>query len=212
MHQIRYVYKTQVGFLFALLFVSVVSAQWKIVIIAADDANSSSDLKTRLQSSGNFSVIDICTPVSTVPSLTYLLGYDAVLTWTYNSSYSYDFAGYGNLFASYIDKGKGVVTGMFNHASNASVGNWAAYRVIVSDGSFSTGISDPKGNIRIPTDPIIQGIGSVSFNCTPNWVRPHSGTIAYGDSTMLWGSTTSTLLGVYSKDGKLNGRIVDLGK
>ena len=137
----------------------------KVLLLAAEEPSWAADVQAKLKGSGvltQVDVLDVRNPGST-PTLTALLAYDAVLTW---SEYEYgDAVGLGNVLADYVDRGKGVVQAVF--ALEATVplalgGRWSSggYGAF-SGGQFSMAFGLSLKPLQ-PQHPILDGV--VQFN------------------------------------------------
>jgi hypothetical protein len=127
-------------------------------------ANSDdSGVPAYLQSDSRFSQVDRIDARYTTPSLTQLMQYDVVLTWT-NYQYSNKVV-LGNNLKTYVDFGGGVVVTCFaHHGSTWNLGGMFqsyGYDPIYQQNSYTSG-SSSIGPVLQPSHPIMQGVTSVS--------------------------------------------------
>ena len=83
-------------------------AEINVLLVAADGATT---IRNLLLAYDDLGVVDYYDARTGTPSLSYLQGYDVVVTWsnyTYNSA-----AGMGNVLADYVDEGGRVLDMMF---------------------------------------------------------------------------------------------------
>jgi HYR domain-containing protein/Big-like domain-containing protein len=100
-----------------------------VALLAAGGASAgANDVRSKLRSLTLFSRVDVIdVSASAVPSLTALLPYDAVLTWS-SSPYGNP-AGLGDVLADYVDQNRGVVEAAFSTDTTAGMhleGRWSA--------------------------------------------------------------------------------------
>lgn len=173
----------------------------------ADEQNNTrfTDPRDMLLADGRFDSVDIISTTrfggGRTPTLTELLQYDAVLTWS-NDSHD-DSVALGNVMADYVDAGGGVVVAVFGNTSpnpaRQLLGRWATgdYEVIPQGGGHiegpATATSAPSGFVTMDAPlvgdhPIFDNVGDVRLN----WTRGSTG-IPFGahrpvDETLVNGS------------------------
>ena len=116
-----------------------------------------------LQSDSRFSQVDKIDARYSTPSLTQLMQYDVVLTWT---NYQYSNKNLlGDYLKMYVDMGGGVVVLCFaHHGSTWNLGGQFqtyGYDPIFQQNSYQSG-SSSIGIVLQPTHPIMQGVTSVN--------------------------------------------------
>lgn len=153
------------------------------IVAAATNSNIMSerftDLRDVLVADGRFSGVDIISTTrfgTGTPSLEDLLQYDAVIHWTNDSND--DAVALGNVFADYVDTGRGLVQAVFaNTSSNPDrflQGRWLTgdYNIIPPNGGFTQGttISGSANETAVmdtplePMHPIFDGVGEVRLS------------------------------------------------
>ena len=173
------------------------------IVAAATNSNIMSerftDLRDVLVADGRFSGVDIISTTrfgTGTPALEDLLQYDAIIHWTNDSND--DAVALGNVFANYVDTGRGLVQAVFaNTSSNPDrflQGRWltGGYNIIPPNGGFTQGITASGAATETavmdtplePNHPIFDGVGEV---------RLSTGRFSTGG---LWGAyrPTTTLL------------------
>jgi len=161
----------------ALLVLGLVSASASAapqglprVAIAAAAASSLTDcrftdLQTKLQLTGRFAAVDLIDVVSATPALMVLDDYAAVITWG-DTEYE-DSVAMGDVLASYVDQGGGVVVaGFANMTSFAGVflgGRWltGAYEVIRHTAGLQSGPAS-LGAVLDPSHPVARNVNTLS--------------------------------------------------
>jgi hypothetical protein len=191
--------------LLSAIIPATASAQ-RVLLLAADSADRADDVREKLKTAGfahaDISIIDVGVGTSaSTPTLTQLLEYDAVLTWS-NSAYAQPVQ-LGDVLANYVDQGRGVVQAVFSLSIKLD-GRWrteayepfspAAFRV---QAYMSLGAADPH--------PIMSGVstfsGGLSFH--------HYGITPQGCGTVIARWTNSEPL-VGFRRGPRGGQIVGL--
>ena len=127
---------------------------------APTDATWSTDVQSKLNSTGLFTQVDVHDASSSTPSLSELQEYNAVLV--FNDTYFANSTALGNALADYADAGGGVVVASlaFDSGSTAISGR------IVTGGylPFTQGLSDQGTPLTLiadlPTHPILAGVSS----------------------------------------------------
>ncbi|MFP4600673.1 MAG: putative Ig domain-containing protein, partial [Persicimonas sp.] len=152
-------------FLISLGMPSWAFAQKRVAVYAADDATNYNDVKAKLDASGKFDVVDTYSANSWTPTLADLNQYDAVLVYSWNTTFNNPTA-LGDVLADYVDAGGGVV------ASTYSAGNDPNYPDTAIEGRFvsadyiaaSGGEDIYAGNLTMVADlashPILAGASS----------------------------------------------------
>lgn len=182
----------------------------KVLLLGAVNPNTrNEDVKAKLDATGAFAQVDIINGyLSSIPSLTQLQAYDAVLV--YSDFRFRDPTLMGDVLADYIDGGGGVVGAVFLTAGVPIDGrfNTDTYRVIVPANEYNS----PRltlGTVLLPDHPVMKGItsfdgGSSSYRSSSTTLTPNSYRIAdWSDGSFL----------ITAKDnvGPANVRRVDLG-
>jgi len=154
----------------------------KVALVAADNTSYETDVQTKLMGTGKFTAVDIIDVQSFTPSLSQLMGYDAVLTW---SDYGYqNTTTLGNNLADYVDAGRGVVAAMF------TTGNWSRiggrfdsqnYWCISPIGYTYGGGTQTLGTVYNPTHPIMKNVLSLVGNSRPSSNAIMSGAVKIAD-------------------------------
>jgi hypothetical protein len=126
------------------------------------------DTQAKLQSTGFFEVVDIldiAVHAAYTPTLTELLAYDAILTFS-NGTYA-DATLLGNTLADYVDAGGGVVVANYAVSSTGTgrriEGRWRIggdYEIIRSGSGSAPLGQHGLGAILIPGHPILQNVTS----------------------------------------------------
>ena len=132
-----------------------------VALLAADEPAWAYDVKCKLENLGIFSGVDTIDVRSVTPSLTALLPYRAVLTW---SDYPYaDSTALGDVLADFVDTGRGVVQSVFAFLPTVQhhiAGRWSSggYRPL-SEGAV---IAAPGGTLvpDLPGHFILGGVSS----------------------------------------------------
>ena len=113
------------------------------VLIAGAEANPSwiADVRNKVRESELIGIVDTMNTVAVTPTLSQLLGYDAVLAWT--NSQPLNSVALGNVLADYVDSGGGVVTAPFAHTTNwRFAGRWeVGYALITPNPGLTTGLA-----------------------------------------------------------------------
>ncbi len=153
------------------------------IVAAATNSNIMSerftDLRDVLVADGRFGVVDIISTTrfgTGTPTLNELLAYDSIIHWTNDSNE--DSESLGNVFADYVDAGRGLVQAVFaNTSTNPDRylrGRWMTgdYDIIPPMGGFVQGATNGTGasattNMATPIEPdhpIFEGIGEVRLS------------------------------------------------
>ncbi|MBM3960953.1 MAG: hypothetical protein FJ306_03505 [Planctomycetes bacterium] len=156
----------------ALTMPALATAQFqpRIAIVAAASATATAcawtDPLQVLQQSGQFAVVDVYNVMTTgtgTPTLTTLLQYDAILTFT-NGTPANNVA-LGNVFADYVDAGGGVVVAVFANSTTTAGrnigGRWQnGYEVILDQSGNASGAGGTLGTVQVPGHPSMIGVTS----------------------------------------------------
>jgi hypothetical protein len=189
------------------------AAAQRVALVAADTIRSVQDVKAKLQSEGliDVTVIDVTSgstsPPPPTPTLSQLLQYDVVFTW---SNYGYvDSVALGNVLADYADQGGGVVQGVFSFNTSATMrpdGRWRsqAYGAFTT-GSFASSFALTLAPV-LPDHPILAGVtsfggGTASYH--------HSGVLMQGCGELIAQWSNGQPL-VAARLGPVAGKIVGL--
>lgn len=140
-------------------------ADLSIAIVHADTAGSSMDLQAKLFGTGLFAHVDLVDAgsIGGTPSLSQLLHYDAVLSYT---NYAPDdTTGLGNVLGAYADAGRGLVLGGYGLGNVLVGGGGTAFGGRISGPGYSplvisANLGDLDGGIlaTAPGDPIFAGV------------------------------------------------------
>lgn len=148
----------------ALGFAGCLHAQ-VLILYGASSQTYVTDVKTKLEAAnlslGAISIYDANTNV--VPTLSTLLGYKAVLAFSDSGGFGGKEADIGNVLASYVDAGGGVVEAVFANGSIPITGKWlsSGYTPFTSGGQ-SSGTSLTLGTIYDNGHAILSGVTSFS--------------------------------------------------
>jgi hypothetical protein len=152
----------------AIVFLGLLLAQnvhaQRILLLAADFDYELANVKNRLINTGAFSDVQTFNARFDVPTLSLLMSYDAILMWT---NYTYlDATRLGDVVASYIDQGGGVILATFGNTSHNPLRgafNSTEYKLCAEVGYIFTGGS-ALGPVLLPGHPIMQGVTSFTTN------------------------------------------------
>ncbi len=154
------------------------------IVAAATNSNIMSerftDLRDVLVADGRFGTVEIISTTrfgTGTPSLTELLQYDSIIHWTNDSND--DSVALGNVFADYVDQGRGLVQAVFaNTSTNPDrylQGRWLTgpYNIIPPNGGFVEGVTPGAGALTEtavmspplePDHPVFEGVGEVRLS------------------------------------------------
>jgi hypothetical protein len=164
-----------------LLLVALPSAIWalpKVLVLHANPADRAADVQAKLIASGQFATVDLfdmdnATGLGTVPTLSQLQAYDAIITFT---NYG-PLTGVGDVVAQYIEGGGGVVNGVFSIINDyRGLYTSSTYEALVP-GNITSGTELYLGTIALPAHPIMTGVatfdgGSSSFHSDATALEP----------------------------------------
>ncbi|MEM7315457.1 MAG: PEP-CTERM sorting domain-containing protein [Planctomycetota bacterium] len=166
-----------------LIVAQHVSATDVAIVAAATNSNIEStrftDLRDVLVADGRFGIVDIISTTrfgTGTPSLDQLLQYDSIIHWSNDSNE--DSISLGNVFADYVDEGRGLVQAVFANTSTNSDrylrGRWIEgdYNIIPPMGGFVQGATTGSGatataNMAAPIEPdhpVFDGVGEVRLS------------------------------------------------
>jgi hypothetical protein len=205
----RNIYRSLFFFLLLLILPLAIYAQPKVLVLHANPTDRALDVQAKLVASGQFSVVDIfdmdnATGLGTVPTLSQLQAYDAIITFT---NYG-PLTGVGDIVAQYIEGGGGVVNGVFSIINDyRGLYTSATYQALVPGNAIS-GTELYLGTIALPLHPIMSGVssfdgGSGSFHSDATTYQPGAYLVA------SW-SDGSPLVVAKENVGAKKARIVDL--
>lgn len=145
-----------------LLYAVSAWAQPRVLVLAADEPTGLGDVQSKLTATGLFASVATFDARSTTPTLMQLQAYDAVLVYNYFRFFSN--IDVGNVLASYVDGGGGVVVGVFGNTNwNPMAGNWSATnRYQVFNTPPYTFTSRSLGTVNLPSHPIMGGVSSLT--------------------------------------------------
>ena len=150
----------------------------RVGLFAADDAPAHDTVRTFLMGTGMVASVSIGGPVtaSFTPTLADLMAYDAVFVW---GSGAWDGTAFGNVLASYVEAGGGVVISVFAQRPDSATGltgriATAGYLPYVPSSYLFADVT--LGAVPMPAHPIMQGV--MRFGGTS--VATHDGPIAPG--------------------------------
>ena len=199
--------RTALGLVWLYLVAPPTSAQHLRIGVAPAFGSpcSPQDVQEKLDLLGRFATIELVDVKTSTPTLAELLEYDALVTWS-NLSYS-DPVATGDVFADYVDQGRGIVVASFANSSAANGlslgGRWIAggYEVIEPrSGSLLTTAS--LGTVWQPSHPIMANV----FNLTAERAfRPVTTNLVQGQILAEWDDGK-----ILAAVGDMPGR-VDLG-
>lgn len=158
-----------------------------LVLGAPGDPTWLDDVEAKLDNTGLVNADTFLTSGGT-PTLAQLLTYDSVLVFTDASAV--DPVGFGDILASYIEAGGGVVNATFT-ANVPITGNFTAYDLYTNSGQ-GNGTNLGIGTIYEPSHPTLNGVssfdgGTASYHNT-------GGTIAAGASVVAEYTTGAPLI------------------
>jgi len=122
-------------------------------------------MQSKLRLTGRFAAVDLIDVVNSTPSIMVLDDYAAVITWG-DTQYD-DPVGMGDVLATYVDQGGGVVvTGFANFTSITGVflqGRWltGAYEVIRHTAGLQSGPAS-LGAVLDPSHPVAHNVNTLS--------------------------------------------------
>jgi hypothetical protein len=165
------------------------------------------DVQQKIQATSMFNNVDVFNTTTGTPTLAFLLGYDAVLTFTDSSPMSPN--NLGDTLAQYIDLGGGVVNSVFANASVPIGGNFntTTYQVAVPAGQTQN-IVLTLGTILDQCHPTIQAVNN--FNGGTSSYKSTSTTFTTGSVVIANWSDNSWLVAVKENVGPANARRADL--
>jgi hypothetical protein len=156
----------------SLVLACTAAAQFqpRIALVAAAATTATgcqwTDSQQVLQASGQFAVVDVINITATgtgTPSLSTLLQYDAVMTWT-NGTPANNVT-LGDVLADYVDAGGGVVVAVFANSTTTAgrniAGRWqTGYEVILDQSGNASGAGGTLGLVPVPGHPALAGVTS----------------------------------------------------
>lgn len=144
-----------------------------LILGAPGDPNWLDDVEAKLDNTGLVNADTFLTTNST-PTLAQLMAYDSVLIFT--DANVLDPSGFGDILASYIESGGGVVNATFT-ANVPITGNFTAYDLYTNSGQ-GNGTNLGLGLINEPTHPILDNVSS--FDGGTSSFHNTGGTLATG--------------------------------
>lgn len=152
----RHIVAAAMVLLVSAVFPAAASAQ-RVALVAAEFSSRALDVQAQLSRAGLTDVTFIDVSTGPAPTLTDLLQYDAVFTWS-DLPYS-DPGPLGNALADYVDQGGGVVQAVFSYSTNIG-GRWS------TDGYApftSAPFQQQSGMTLVPSlaHPILTGVASL---------------------------------------------------
>ena len=178
-----------------------------ILVIAADNtAARYIDVESKLISTGLFSSVSVFDANATTPTLDTLIKYGAVLVYSING-YA-NSATMGNVLASYISAGGGVVSATYNFGQYTPIGGAFAnnYQVFTPGTNMSGSVT--LGSILLPSHSTVAGISN--FNGGSSAPRENISTLTSGSYTVANWSDGLPLIGVKDNVGPASAKRVDL--
>lgn len=165
------------------------------------------DVQQKISATSLFNSVDTYNTTTGTPTLAFLQGYDAVLTFT--DAAPANSVALGDVLAQYIDLGGGVVNCVFANASIPINGNFntATYQVIVPASQTQNTVLT-LGTIVNNCHPIIQGINT--FNGGTSSYKSTSNTLTAGSSVVANWSDNSWLVAIKENVGIALARRADL--
>jgi hypothetical protein len=178
-------------------------AQLPDVAIVASAASSTTDGRftdpqAKLMGTGLFNSVSIINTYLGTPTLSDLLAYDAIITWS-NVNYA-DPVALGNVFADYVDAGGGVVVAVYANSTTTTArylqGRWITdgYEIIPHGGGTTTG-QQYLGNILVPGHPIMDGVNT--FDGGTSSARPTTLLVETGCTRIAEWTDGKTLVAVH---------------
>lgn len=191
-----------------VFFFSVLRSQSVLVCGSPFEAIWLTDVQTKIQSTGQFGVVDIFNTSFATPTAESMYPYDAILVFT--DVPPVDAMTFGNNLASYIDQGGGVVNCVFSMSSVPIMGAFGTTNYAVAEyaNAQSQDLLLTLGTISNPNHPILNGIvsfegGSSSYHSPGTLFAPGSNVEAY------W-SNGQWLVATRENVGLMNARRADL--
>lgn len=153
----------------------------RVLLLEADyDEEGMSDIKTALEGFGDLSDVDLFDAANGIPSLTYLLSYDVVITWS-NYEY-YDAVAIGDVLADYVDSGGKVINLVYALGTNSSAmqGRFMIEEYTAINGSDSPYNSACLGSVS-SSHPVMSDITDVcdSYRLEDGYLSNSSTAVAY---------------------------------
>ncbi len=174
--------------------VRVIDATLRVLLTGAAGTGAGTgdflDVQDKLLDTGEFLAVDAhnASTAGTLPTLSQLQQYDAVMVWS-NGTYISDID-LGNLLADYVDAGGAVVCAVFETSTTtvgrSLLGRWADenYWIIQQRSGNTSGFAS-LGTILDPTHPTVQGVNSLTassaFRPSTTMLVPGGQTIATWD-------------------------------
>lgn len=154
-----------------------------IGILAADGTTKIADVSRRLLATGKFGTVTSINLTQVTPTLEELLTYNAILVWTYSSPQNE--IELGNLLATYVDLGGGLVTAVFaNNWSNYIQGRFAQENYwAIEPANIISGYAI-LGTVHNPDHPVMRGVSS--FNGGGTSYRPSGGVVSGAQRIADW--------------------------
>ena len=173
--------------------IRVTDATLRVLLTGAADISGTAgfvDTQNKLLDIGDFIVVDAhdASQGGTLPTLSQLQNYDAVMVWS-NGTYISDID-LGNLLADYVDAGGAVVCAVFETSTTtigrSLLGRWADENYwIIQQRSGNTASFASLGTINDPSHPTVQGVSSLTastaFRPSTTMLVPGGQTIATWD-------------------------------
>ena len=150
-------------------------------VYCSNDFAMQSDVKRKLEDLKLFDKVDSVDMGSSAPTLMTLLQYDALLLWADTSRGCSDPTGIGNVIASYIDAGGGVVQMLpyFLNYSYSNIGGdfYTRYALVNQTGSMSNLRGATLGP-KLEMHPVLEGVATVGASGNQCY---HRSTLTAGD-------------------------------
>jgi hypothetical protein len=198
--------KLCLAFTGALLSTTAFSQIDVLVCGAVSDSAYLNDVQTKLMATGSFNSVQNFNIYFGTPTLSFLQGFDAVLSFTdYSPQNS---SAYGDTLAAYIDGGGGVVSCVFQNASVPVMGRFDSleYQVVVWDNQTDSPLT--LGDILLSCHPTTFGI--TSFDGGASSYRSTSDSLAPGAQFTAEWSDGTWLIAVKEGVGASDARRADL--
>ena len=178
-----------------------------ILVIAADNTSARyKDVQSKLISTGLFSSVSVFDANATTPTLDTLIKYGAVLVYSVNG-YA-NSATMGNVLASYISAGGGVVSATYNFGQYTPIGGAFANNYEVFTPGANVSGSATLGAILLASHSTVSGISN--FTGGSSSPREKISTLTSGAYTVADWSDGLPLIGVKDNVGPSNAKRVDL--
>ena len=138
----------------------------RVLLVYGSSTGSSAyewDVQAKLRATGAFETVDLFNANATVPTLSKLLAYHAVLVWSNPGFYSP--IQIGNVLADYWDSGGSVVPAMMTIVfSNlrGRFGNLSNGYMLIDGSAGNNGTAAALGDVLEPESPILTGVSAIS--------------------------------------------------